>query len=41
VVRSHRELGAAELQEKIVEAITNFTSGSFGDDVTLVVIAAR
>ena len=41
VVRSHRELGAAELQEKIVEAITNFTSGSFGDDVTLVVIAAK
>ncbi|HKS23004.1 MAG TPA: SpoIIE family protein phosphatase [Thermoanaerobaculia bacterium] len=40
VVRSHRELGAAELQEKIVEAITSFTSGSFGDDVTLVVIAA-
>lgn len=41
VVRSHRELGAAELQEKIVEAITSFTSGSFGDDVTLVVIAAK
>jgi serine phosphatase RsbU (regulator of sigma subunit) len=41
VVRSNRELGAAELQEKIVEAITAFTSGSFGDDVTLVVIAAR
>jgi len=41
VVRSHRELGAAELQEKIVEAITSFTSGAFGDDVTLVVIAAR
>jgi sigma-B regulation protein RsbU (phosphoserine phosphatase) len=40
VVRAHRQLGAAELQEKIVEAITSFTSGSFGDDVTLVVIAA-
>jgi phosphoserine phosphatase RsbU/P len=41
LVRSHRELGAAELQEKIVEAITAFTSGAFGDDVTLVVIAAN
>jgi serine phosphatase RsbU (regulator of sigma subunit) len=40
VVRSNRELGAEELQEKIVEAITAFTSGSFGDDVTLVVIGA-
>ncbi|HYU23749.1 MAG TPA: SpoIIE family protein phosphatase [Thermoanaerobaculia bacterium] len=38
VVRANRELGAEELQEKIVEAITAFTSGSFGDDVTLVVI---
>jgi sigma-B regulation protein RsbU (phosphoserine phosphatase) len=41
VVRSNRELGAEELQEKIVEAITAFTSGSFGDDVTLVVIGAK
>src|ERR1051326_4312665 len=41
VVRSNRELRAEELQEKIVEAITAFTSGSFGDDVTLVVIASR
>jgi len=41
VVRSNRELSAAELQEKIVEAITSFTSGSFGDDVTLVVIGAN
>jgi len=40
VVRSYRELSAAELQEKIVEAIAAFTSGSFGDDVTLVVIGA-
>jgi len=40
VVRSNRELPAEELQEKIVEAITAFTSGSFGDDVTLVVIGA-
>ena len=38
VVRSNRELSAAELQERIVEAITTFTSGSFHDDVTLVVI---
>jgi len=41
VVRSNRELPAEELQEKIVEAITTFTSGSFGDDVTLVVIGAQ
>ena len=39
VVRSHAAASAAELQEKIVEAITSFTSGSFGDDVTLVVVA--
>jgi sigma-B regulation protein RsbU (phosphoserine phosphatase) len=41
VVRAHRGLGAAELQEKIVEAITSFTSGNFGDDVTLVVLGVR
>ena len=40
VVRANRELSAAELQEKIVEAITAFTSGAFGDDVTLVVVGA-
>ena len=41
VVRANRELGAEELQEKIVEAITAFTYGSFGDDVTLVVSGAK
>ena len=41
VVRANRELVAEELQEKIVEAITAFTYGSFGDDVTLVVIGAK
>ena len=40
VIKSHPAATADELQEHIVEAITTFTSGSFGDDVTLVVIAA-
>ena len=38
---AHRGLGAADLQEKIVEELTAFTSGNFSDDVTLVVVAAE
>ena len=38
---AHRHLGARELQERIVDAIRDFTGGDFNDDVTLVVIAAR
>jgi len=40
VIKANRTASAAELQERIVEAITTFTSGTFGDDVTLVIIAA-
>jgi hypothetical protein len=38
---AHRHLGARELQDRIVDAIRDFTGGDFNDDVTLVVIAAR
>jgi sigma-B regulation protein RsbU (phosphoserine phosphatase) len=39
-IAAHRTLGAAALQETIVEELTAFTSGNFSDDVTLVVVAA-
>ncbi len=38
---AHRHLGARELQERIIEHLRDFTAGDFGDDVTLVVIAAN
>jgi len=41
VVKAYRDSSPNELQDRIVEAITAFTSGTFGDDVTLVVIAAQ
>lgn len=40
-IAAHRALGAVDLQEKIVEELTAFTSGNFSDDVTLVVVAAE
>jgi hypothetical protein len=40
-IAANRALGAAELQEKMVEELTAFTSGNFSDDVTLVVVAAE
>jgi serine phosphatase RsbU (regulator of sigma subunit) len=36
-----RQLGAHELQERILHALREFTAGDFNDDVTLVVIAAQ
>jgi Stage II sporulation protein E (SpoIIE)/GAF domain len=40
-IAANRTLSAAELQARIVEELTEFTSGSFHDDVTLVVAAAE
>ena len=40
VVRS-RELDAARLKERVFEALVEFTSGKFDDDVTLVALSAR
>ncbi len=37
---SSRHLGARELQERILDTLRTFTGGDFGDDVTLVVVAA-
>ena len=40
-VAANRDLGAEELQTRVVEELTAFTSGNFSDDVTLVVVAAE
>jgi len=32
------QLRAAELQKKIIEAVTEFSRGDFQDDVTMVVV---
>jgi len=40
-VAANRDLGAEELQTRMVEELTAFTSGNFSDDVTLVVVAAE
>jgi serine phosphatase RsbU (regulator of sigma subunit) len=41
LVVSARRLGASDLQKRIIDQLRAFTSGNFGDDVTLVVIAAE
>jgi serine phosphatase RsbU (regulator of sigma subunit) len=41
LIAANRALSAADLQERIVEELTTFTSGNFSDDVTLVVVAAE
>jgi len=41
LLRTNRELGAVELKEKVIEAITTFGGGEFQDDVTLVLLAVR
>lgn len=41
LVLAHRHLGARELQDRISDALRDFTGGDFSDDVTLVVIAVR
>jgi len=38
---AHRHLGARELQERIMAELRDFSGGDFGDDVTLVVVAAQ
>ena len=35
------ELGAAELQERILHAVTEFSSGDLQDDATLIVVAVN
>ncbi len=41
LILQSRHLGARELQERIMEELRAFTGGDFGDDVTLVVVAAE
>jgi sigma-B regulation protein RsbU (phosphoserine phosphatase) len=36
----HREAGAAGLKDRILEAVSDFSNGTFQDDVTIVVVAA-
>jgi sigma-B regulation protein RsbU (phosphoserine phosphatase) len=38
VLGKNRQLRAAELQKKIMEAVTEFSGGDFQDDVTMVVV---
>ncbi len=40
LILAHPHLHAQELQERIMRELRDFTGGDFGDDVTLVVIAA-
>jgi serine phosphatase RsbU (regulator of sigma subunit) len=39
LLEKNRELGAAELQKKVLEAVTQFSAGDFQDDVTLMAIS--
>ena len=41
LLRERRTLGAAELRDAIVTAVTDFSHGDFHDDVTLVVVAVH
>jgi phosphoserine phosphatase RsbU/P len=36
----HREAGAAGLKDRILQAVSDFSNGTFQDDVTIVVVAA-
>jgi len=40
LVRQNREVGAAELQKRILTAVTEFCGGNFHDDATVLVLAA-
>ncbi len=40
LIISHRNLGARELEEKILTRLREFTAGDFSDDVTMVIVAA-
>jgi serine phosphatase RsbU (regulator of sigma subunit) len=39
ILEKHRELGAAEWQKKVLEAVTQFSAGDFQDDITLMTIS--
>lgn len=39
LLRGHRRLGAAELENKVMRAINEFSSGTLRDDATLIVVA--
>jgi hypothetical protein len=41
LLRHHRELNAAQLQGKLIEAIATFSAGEFRDDVTFVIVAVE
>jgi serine phosphatase RsbU (regulator of sigma subunit) len=41
LLKANRELDAAELQQKVIEAITTFSGGNFDDDVTLILVAVQ
>jgi len=40
LIRQNREVGAAELQKRILAAVTEFCDGNFHDDATVLVVAA-
>ena len=39
LLRAQRTLGAPELRDAVVQAVTAFSRGDFQDDVTLVIVA--
>jgi len=41
VLTQHRRLGAAQLRQQVMGAVTEFSSGNFQDDVTLIVMAVE
>src|SRR5206468_3476756 len=41
LLKINRELGAVELQQKVIEAITTFSADDFNDDVTLIILAVH
>jgi sigma-B regulation protein RsbU (phosphoserine phosphatase) len=41
LLREHRELCAAELQEKVLQAVTSFAGQTLQDDATLMIVSMR
>ena len=41
LLKANREFDAAELQQKVIDAITTFSGGNFDDDVTLILVAVQ
>jgi sigma-B regulation protein RsbU (phosphoserine phosphatase) len=41
LLREHRELSAAELQEKVLQSVTSFSGQTLQDDATLMIVSIR